>query len=141
MNYIADIKDNAEESFKNAGRSFCAYRIFSSGIMGKGKRKNLKGNSTCSLEIGCNSFFTYFFPHSIAKIIPLAQASLCVRKENLHQQEKQFLEQLELVTEISDWKQSKPRIMEIGGSPNPRKCSVLHGGKAGKWYNRGNILF
>lgn len=136
MNYIADIKDNAEESFKNAGRSFCAYRIFSSGIMGKGKRKNLKGNSTCSLEIGCNSFFTYFFPHSIAKIIPLAQASLCVRKENLHQQEKRFLEQLELVTEISVWKQSKPRIMKIGGSPNPRKCSVLHGGKAGKWYNR-----
>lgn len=120
MNYTADIKDNAEESFKNAGRSFCAYRIFSKRKPGK-RKKNFKGNS---IEIDCNSFFSYFFPHSFTKIIPLARVSLCVQKENLHQQEKQFFEQLKLITEISIWKQSKPRIMEMGGNPNSRKCSV-----------------
>lgn len=30
--------------------------------------------------------------------------------------------------------------MEIAGSPCSRKCSVLHGGKAGKWYTRGIVL-
>lgn len=81
-------------------------------------------------KLGCNSFFPYFFPHAFAKIIPVAQALLFVRKEYLHQQEKQFTEQLKLITEISIWKQSKPRIVEIAGSPCSRKCSALHGGKA-----------
>lgn len=91
-------------------------------------------------KLGCNSFFSYFFPHAFAKIIPVAQALLCVRKEYLHQQEKQFTEQLKLITEISIWKQSKPRIVEIAGSPCSGKCSVLHGGKAGKWHTRGIVL-
>lgn len=64
---------------------------------------------------------------------------MCQEREPASAREEIF-EQLQLITEISIWKQSKPRIMEIG-SPKSRKCSVLHGGKAGKCYTRGIILF